>query len=250
MLPYLFILFCAILGLYLIAMGRIALQLPPAQQKWHLVWFTLGLVITMFIFIPSPDLFGPDHRFTVNMAQMLLAIDVAPPLLELGIPFLMVQPLLRWEKLGRRLSAPIISGSIGLLLLMIWFLPGLFSAASSSLPLWLFKQWTFLLAGLLMWWPITGPLVDWRPSYPVQMLYLFIIRLPMALLGIMLSLADQLIYSPSSFALEICAPASVSDQQAGGLMMWLVGGWILFIAFTIVFFRWFGTHNVTETGGI
>ena len=238
------ILFLAILGLYAIAMSRVAPQLLPARQRWHLAWFMLGLLIALFIFVPSPDLFGPDHRFTVNMGQLLLAVDIAPPFLQLGIPSLMLQPLLRWEKLGRRLTAPYWVSLMGLTFILCWFVPDLFSAASGNLSIWLIKQLLFLIAGLLLWWPITGPLVAWRPSYPVQLVYLFIVRLPMTLLGVMLSFANQILYSARSFALEICAPSSISDQQVGGLVMWMGGGWILFVAFSIVFFHWFNNRNM------
>ena len=191
----LFTILLAVLGIYAIAMSRIADQLPASRQRWHSVWFTLGLLVSLVVFIPSPDLFGPDHRFTVNMGQ----------------------------------------------------LPVLFEAASRNLTLWILKQVVFLVAGLLLWWPVVGPLPGWRPSYPVQLLYLFVTRLPMTVLGIILTLADELIYSSRSFALELCAPSSLPDQQVGGLVMWVVGGLIMFAAFAIVFFRWFGAPEGAES---
>jgi len=106
--PALSIILLLTLGMYAFGMSRIANQVPLRRQRWHLVVFTLGLLAVLVVFIPSPDLLGPDHRFSVSMGQMLVAIDLAPLLLLLGIPTVMLQPLLRWDALGRRLSQTIL----------------------------------------------------------------------------------------------------------------------------------------------
>jgi cytochrome c oxidase assembly factor CtaG len=246
-LSILFTISLAVLGLYAIAMSRIADQLPAPRQRWHSAWFALGLLVSLVVFIPSPDLFGPDHRFTVNMGQLLLAVDLAPPLLFMGIPAAMLQKFIRWDMLGRRLTAPHLVGLASAVILLGWFVPFLFEAASRNLTLWIFKQVVFLIAGLLLWWPVAGPMPAWKPSYPVQLLYIFLTRLPMTVLGIILTLADELIYSARSFALELCAPSTLLDQQVGGLVMWVLGGLIMFAAFSIVFFRWFGAPEAVDS---
>jgi cytochrome c oxidase assembly factor CtaG len=245
-LPSLFVILLAVLGIYSIVMSRSADQLSPARQWWHVGGFILGLLAALAVLIPSPDLLGPDHRFTVNMAQFLLAVDLGPPLLFLGIPAVMLRPLLRWDGLGRRLASPVLTGVVSNALLLGWFVPILFESASRDLTIWILKQVVFLAAGLLAWWPVAGPLPTWKPAYPVRVLYLFVNRLPTAILGIIITFADRLIYSARSFALELCAPSSLSDQQTGGLVMWTVGGLIIFAAFTVVFLRWFGEYEPAE----
>jgi putative membrane protein len=245
-LPVFFTILVAVLGIYAIAMSRVAERLPAPMQWRHLAGFTLGAVVALGIFIPSPDLFGPDHRFTVNMAQLLVAVDLAPPLLILGLPAAMLEPLSRWETLGRRLTSPLIVGSASAMIMLAWFVPVVFEAASRDLSLWLIKQMVFLVAGFLQWWPVVGSVQTWKPSSPVQLMYLFLTRLPMAVVGILFTFADQLIYNSRSFALELCAPSSLPDQQVGGLLMWVVGGLIAFGAFAIVFFRWFGEVEAVE----
>jgi cytochrome c553 len=71
----------------------------------------------------------------------------------------------------------------------------------------------------------------------------------MTVLGIIFTLADKLIYNARFFVLELCAPSSLPDQQVGGPMMWVVGGLIIFAAFSIVFFRWFGEPETAESKG-
>ena len=246
MISNLFIVLLVILGIYFLAMSWIASQLPVSRQRRHLGSFILGLLVILVVFIPSPDLLGPDHRFTVSMGQMLLAIDLGPLLLFSGIPEVLLQPLQKWDALMRNLAKPLLVGFASAVILFGWFVPVLFEAASSSLPLWIFKQVLFVISGLLLWSPVAGPLSIWKPTYPIQLVYLFIMRAPMMLLGIMFTFADKLIYTSRSFSLEICAPSSLSDQQAGGLVIWIVGGLIIFAIFSLVLFRFFGADNVAE----
>jgi cytochrome c oxidase assembly factor CtaG len=243
----LFVSLLAVLGLYALAMSRVTDPPPPAQQRWQLASFTLGLLAALVVFIPSPDRLGPDHRFTVNMGQMLLAVDLAPLLLFLGLPGVMLQRRRGWEDMGRRLAAPLVAGTLSSAILFGWFVPVLFEAASRDLALWLVKQALFVVAGLVVWWPVACPLPAWRPAPPARILYLFVMRVPMVILGAMITFADQLIYSSRSFALEICAPSSLTDQQAGGVVMWTVSGLVLFVAFTVVFVRWLGAPDVAES---
>ncbi len=191
-LPGLFLLLLAFLGIYFLAMGRSAGPLAPPRQRWHLASFTLGLLAALAVFIPSPDLFGPEHRFTVSMGQFLLAVDLGPLLLFLGIPTGMLKPLLRWDALGRRLTRTLLAGLVSAALLLSWFVPVLFEAASRDLTLWILKQALFLLAGLILWWPVAGPLPTWRPAYPAQILYLFIMRIPTTLLGNLYHLLERI----------------------------------------------------------
>ena len=235
-----------ILGIYFLAMSRIASQLSLSRQRWYLGSFILGLLVTLVVFIPSPDLLGPDHRFTVSMGQMLLAIDLGPLLLFSGIPEALLQPFQKWDALLRNLAKPLLVGFASAVILFGWFVPVLFEAASSSLPLWIFKQMLFVISGFLLWWPVANPLSMWKPTYLVQLAYLFIMRAPMMLLGIMFTFADKLIYTSRSFSLEICAPSSLSDQQTGGLVIWIVGGLIIFAIFSLVLFRFFKADNMAE----
>jgi putative membrane protein len=236
----------AILGLYFIAMSRIANRLAISRQRWHLSSFTLGLLVALMVFVPSPDLFGPDHRFTVSMGQMLLAVDLAPLLLFSGIPATLLQPLKQRDALMRKLAMPQFVGLVSTIILFSWFVPALFEAASRSLTVWILKQVLFLIAGLFFWWPIAAPLPMYKPAYPIQLVYLFVMRLPMTALGILFTFANKLIYTARSFSLEICSPSSVSDQRAGGLVIWTIGGLIIVAILSVAFFRWFNANETEE----
>jgi putative membrane protein len=245
-LSVLLVLFCVILGIYFMAMSRVADAIAASRQRWYLFSFIAGLVAVLATLIPSPLLFGPNYRFTANMGQFLLAFEIGPPLLLLGMPSQLLQPLMRWDAIGRRLAAVIPVGVISSVLMLGWHVPAPFEAASGDLTVWLLKQVTLCVAGLIGWWPVTGSLRAWRPSYPIQLGFLALMRLPMMIMGAFLTFADRLIYTARPFGVEICAPASLADQQGAGVVMWSGGGMILFVVFSIVFALW--THTEDSAG--
>ena len=72
---------------------------------------------------------------------------------------------------------------------------------------------------------------------------IFFLSIPTTVLGALFTLAPKLVYSARALAFEICAPAFLGDQQAGGLVMWYAGAIIDLFALSILFFRWFGTSD-------
>lgn len=238
MIPIVGVLLLGILGGYFIAAGRISTQVPPGKQRVHLALFVIGLGIIYVALIPAPEIFGPLNRFTVNMGQMLLAIDIAPILILLGTPRNLLQPPSRFVP-DRRIFSPILTGIIASVILFGWMTPRLFEASSSSLTVWIIKQAAYLLAGFLIWFPVASPVEQWRAGYPAQILYLFLLRVPMAIIGVIFAFSENLIYQSRSFASEICAPSSLADQQSGGLVMWVAGGFFMLFVFTFIFYRWY-----------
>jgi len=92
---------------------------------------------------------------------------------------------------------------------------------------------------VIMWWPIVSPVPELpRASYPMQLLYLFVLGLPMSLAGAMITLADQVLYPFYSAAPRVGGLTPLADQQLGGLLMWVVGTIYLWITATVVWFRW------------
>ena len=98
---------------------------------------------------------------------------------------------------------------------------------------------TFMASAVLMWWPLLSPLPEVpRISYPAQMLYLFMLGIPMSVVGALIALSERLLYP---FYLEVPRLWDLTplvDQQLGGLIMWVPGGLVFWIVMTVVWFRW------------
>jgi putative membrane protein len=97
-----------------------------------------------------------------------------------------------------------------------------------------------------MWWPIFSPLKELpRLSYPLQMLYLFIQSLVPAVIASFITFSDRVIYGWYASAPRITDMSPLIDQQMGGLIMKIVGGFALWIPATIIFFLWY-RHDQAE----
>jgi putative membrane protein len=96
-----------------------------------------------------------------------------------------------------------------------------------------------MVAATLMWWPILSPLPELpRLSYPLQMLYLFLMTIPMSIVSVAIAYADRLLYPAYSAAPRIWGVTPMADQMIGGLIMWIPGGLYFFAIISVIFFRW------------
>jgi putative membrane protein len=97
-----------------------------------------------------------------------------------------------------------------------------------------------MAAAVILWWPLLSPLPELpRAPYPVQMLYIFVVGMPMVVVAIFISMADGILYPYYVAAPRIWeALTPRADQHLGGLIMWIPGGLVFLIALSVVFFRW------------
>ena len=123
------IILLAVMGIYFIAMNRWADQLAQSVQRRHLLWFTMGLVAALVAFVPSPDLFGANYRFTANMVEFFLLTGLAAPLLLLGIPRTTIQLPAALDRATRWLKSPLRAYLVANFVFLAWHVPIAFETA-------------------------------------------------------------------------------------------------------------------------
>ena len=191
---------------------------------------------------------GPLHNlsdaylFSAHMLQHLVLMLLFPPLLLYGTPAWVARPFVAPAGV-RRLAAwatrPVPAGAIFTVPTALWHFPVLYEAALRQHGLHVVQHLVFLAAAVIMWWPILSPLPELpRLSYPGQMLYLFLLGIPMSLVGALITLADRVLYPFYTTAPRVWGLAPLVDQQIGGLMMWVPGGLTFWVVMTVVWFRW------------
>jgi len=229
-------------GLYVAALRRGRAEgrrVKPAQT----VSFLAGLAVLL------GSLTGPLHDlsdyylFSAHMIQHLLLAFAMPPLLLYGTPGWMLSPFLRHRfvlKLGRRLTRP--SGAFACfnLVLVAWHLPPLYNLAMDHHGVHIVQHLMIMVASVILWWPVLSPSPELpRAPYPVQMLYLFVVGLPMVVVSIFISMAGSVLYPYYATAPRVWAILTPhADQHLGGLIMWIPGGLVFLLAISVVFFRW------------
>lgn len=197
------------------------------------------------------SLTGPIHDlsdyylFSAHMIQHMLLVFAMPPLLLYGTPGWMVRPLLsdaRLRSLGRALTKPAGAFATFNIIIVVWHLPPVYNLAMDQHQVHIVGHLLMMAASVILWWPVLSPVSELpRAPYPIQLLYLFVVGLPMVMVAIFISMADGLLYPYYSASPRIWSWLTPhADQHLGGLIMWIPGGLVFLLAVSVIFFRWQG----------
>jgi putative membrane protein len=224
-------------------------EVPSGAQR---AAFFGGLLI-MFCSLNGPlhDL-SDYYLFSGHMVQHLLLTLIVPPLLIYGTPGGMLRPALRNRAVAavaRWITKPIICFVIFNVVIAGWHLPPLYNLAMRHHNVHIAQHLMFLVSAVIMWWPYLSPLPELpRLAYPGQMLYSFLMSLPMSIVAIYVAMADHVLYPAYSSAPRIWGISPLQDQQIGGLIMWIPGGLFFYVVMTFVFFKWAARQEDSTAG--
>lgn len=225
---------------------------------WHALSFVLGLSL-VWVAIASP-IAALDHELlTVHMLKHLLLMTLAPPLIWLGepvslllrgLPLRFVQRLLApafqlspLRRIGRALGQPEVCWLAAAAALIGWHIPAVFTLAMQS-PGWHFvEQSSFLVTGLMFWWPVVQP---WprllRPDLSM-ILYLFFATLPCDILSGFLVFCDRVVYPVYLSSSPLFGFSALGDQQCAAALMWTCVTVVYLVAGTILAMQLLSTQN-------
>mgnify|MGYP001113214468 CR=1 FL=1 len=233
----------------------------PAQMAngWRLVAYWAGLIlIALALLSPIETLSG--QLFLMHMIQHLLLVMFAPPLLLLANPL----PFILWGlpaparvQTGKALShllhrkssfrrylrlatSPGVVWFLFVFFLIGWHDPGLYNAALRSDLVHDIEHLTFFLSAMLYWWHVVGagPRIHKRFSRPAQVMYVIAAIPPNMFTGVAITFANQPIYTYYLSVPRLWGLDALSDQQLGGLIMWVPGSMMYIIAVLIITARW------------
>jgi cytochrome c oxidase assembly factor CtaG len=230
-------------------------------RLWHAGGFLLG-VFLVWLATASP-LAALDHQMlTAHMVQHLLLMTFAAPLILLGdlvetltygIPRRLGQGMGGlFQSAGvhhvlRALAHPVICwlGAAGTL--VIWHIPAVFALGLRS-PTWHgLEQASFLVTGLLFWWPVVRPwrsISKWPESF--LLVYLFLATLPCDILSGFLVFCERVVYPVYSSSPQPLGMSALEDQQCAGALMWTCVTVVYLIAGAIVTARLLSSHGSRE----
>ncbi len=235
-----------------IALGGYAALVRPLTARAAL--FAAGLLALLLGLVSPLDTLAHSYLFSAHMAQHLLLTLVVPPLLLLGLPPAFVGRLTAVPAIGRvegALGRPLPAWGLATATMWIWHLPPLYDAALRDDAIHILQHLLFLATTTLFWWPILAPaghpalLPAWAAG-----LYLFAALAAGSVLGIILAFAPPGLYAHYRQPRDTLGilplvrngwgltPAG--DQQLGGFLMWIPGGFVYSLAMFGALARWFG----------
>jgi putative membrane protein len=192
---------------------------------------------------------GPVHDlsdyylFSVHMAQHLALTLMFPPLLLLGLPGWLVEPLVRpaaIRRVARVLTQPVAAAIIFTATIAVWHLAPYYDLMMRDHNVHIATHLMFMAAATLMWWPVMSPVPEVLPrlGHGLAMLYLFLVGIPMQIVAALITLSGGVLYPWYAVAPRMWGLSPLDDQQLGGLLMWVPGNLYMFLVIGMLFLLW------------
>ena len=234
----------ALTGAYLLGVGPLRRRYGLAQWvgTGQVAVFLAGVLVILIALISPLHELGDEYLFSAHMVQHLLLTLVAPPLLLLGTPPWLLRPLLRGPrvtKAARFMTLPVVAFVVFNVVFAFWHVPALYDLALRERNIHILEHLMFIVAGVILWWPILSPLPELpRAPYLVQTVYLFLQPTVPAILGAVITFSDSVLYSWYASAPRLWNISAHTDQQIGGIIMWVPGALAFLLALAVVFLVW------------
>ncbi|MBF6589418.1 MAG: cytochrome c oxidase assembly protein [Ktedonobacterales bacterium] len=234
------------LGGYLYVIGplrtRYSLGEPPSRGRQ--ACFVAGWAVLAVSVISPLDAIGRYYLFSAHTAQLLLLTTLAAPLLLFGIPEWVIWRLLPLRALRnatRGLLFPVFAALTFNVVLLFWHIGSFYEAALKNTGLHDLQNLSFLLAGLLTWWPLLTPLDrHTRMATPLQMLYLAAESLPLDIFGVAAIFSPAVFYPTYVHAPRVWGLSPMLDQQIAGALLAVPGNILDIVLMSVIFFAWIG----------
>jgi cytochrome c oxidase assembly factor CtaG len=98
---------------------------------------------------------------------------------------------------------------------------------------------TIMVTGVIMWWPVMSPLPELpRIAAPLQMIYLFLVGIPMMISAALITFSATPLYSWYVQAPRLFGIDALNDQRLGGVIMWVPGGLVYLATALALFSAW------------
>ena len=239
----------ALEGLYLFGVGPLRKRyfLADTVDPRQIAAFTLG-VLVIFLSLLSPlHILADQYLFSAHMIQHVLLTFVAPPLLILGTPDWLIRPLLRSGltlKLIKFLTHPLVAFFAFSAIFSVWHIPELYNLSVTNHGIHVFEHLLFMSSAVLMWWPLTSMVPEIpRLSYPLGILYLFLLSIAQIIVFAPITFAQSPLYEWYANAPRIFGITPVVDQQVGAIIMKIGWGIFSLVLIIVLFFRWYNAEN-------
>ena len=244
-------------SVYLFAIGPVRKKygLSPNLSPKQPLLFTTG-VLVIFLSLLSPlHIMSDDYLFSAHMVQHVLLTLVSPPLLILGTPEWLISPVVRKSvvllSISKVIIHPVSAVVIFNLVFSVWHLPVLYGLSVSYHSVHVGEHLLFMVVAFVMWWPICSKVPELpRLSYPLQLIYLFVMSLAQIIVFGIITFAPEPIYDHYVNAPRLWNITPLVDQQIGGIIMKVGSGFLFLTLIIIVFFKWFEEGSREDRNGI
>ena len=233
-----------LVGGYLLGIGplRERFRLGPPVSRGRIALYMSG-VLLLFLALEGPlHELSDTYLFSAHMVQHMVVTLFAPPLLLLGTPGWLLRPIVlhRYVRpVFRALVHPLPAGILFNVVFTFYHWPAYYNPVSEDHNLHVASHIVFIALAVITWWPLLSPMAELPPlPYPLRMVYTFGQTLSGFLVGSFVTNAKTVLYPFYEQAPRVWGISPLDDQQFGGLIMWVAGGFYYLLIFSAFFFTW------------
>jgi putative membrane protein len=218
-------------------------RLVALGRHWSLLRtasFVVGILITAYA-VEGGIAHYQQRNFTTHVVQLLLLIDVAPPMLAMGAPInLALQSSPRrvsaalfavlHSRTVRALSNPLVVLVLSMGTMYVYFLTPLYRFSEEHPVFLAYVHLQFFLAGCALWWLVVG-----RDALPRRLgvgmrFVLVLVQAPCdAALGLVIAMATKAFYPAGN---------TLADTQTGGNVLLGLAEVLIVAVLALMFVEW------------
>jgi putative membrane protein len=188
-----------------------------------------------------------EHLVLHHLAPFLIALSAPGAPLEQGSPRWLLRYVWRplaangpMRALYRALQQPVVASVLFVGLIYFWLMPSVQLDTMLSRTDYQLMNASMLIDGLLFWWLMVGPEDPRRAAHlaPVtRMIILVLITVPQTALGAYIAFHRSVLYPSFEICGRLAALSGLTDQQLGGLNIWVPAGMMSALGLAVVIAR-------------
>ncbi|HEY4113028.1 MAG TPA: cytochrome c oxidase assembly protein [Rhizomicrobium sp.] len=232
------------LGWFFIGIRRLPERMRP--HPWRRVSFVIG-VLSVYAVLQTHYDFLAQHMFFLHRGQHLILHDIGTFLIALGTPgaaiWAAVPDWLKRPLSSRPVRAvvdviqnPVVAPVLFISTVYVWLIPQLHTRVMLDINLYDFMNWSVAIEGIFFWSLVLDP----RPSPPARIGYgwraliMLAIEPPEMIVGAVITLSRTDFYTVYKICGRIFPIDGITDQNYGGLIIWIPGGLMGLIGLLVV----------------
>lgn len=248
--PEVWLLVISLTGAYVYMVRVIGPNAVPKGQspvsRFNVISFVLAMVMLWFASgWPIHDI-GEEYLYSAHMLQHMMLSFFMAPLALMATPTWLARILFGDGRLYRGIkwfSMPVVAGVLFNATVAFIHVPLIVNESVVNGPLHYGLHVLVVVAGLLMWMPVCGPIPEFRMGVAGTMVYLFLQSVLPTVPAAWLTFAEDVVYKAYDVPTRLWGISVIDDQQLAGAVMKTAGGIFLWAIIIYLFFTKFAAGN-------
>jgi len=197
---------------------------PPLRQ----LAFYAGSLCMLVALIGPLDVLGDEDLFSAHMGQHMLLTFVVPPLWVVGTPGWLIRRLVP-QRILTWMMNPFIAFGVFNGVMWFWHTPSFYDDALGNEWLHIGEHLMFMASAVIGWLPVLKSELSEQMTTQRKLMYLGPSLFACTALAALITLVPIQIYTFYGNNSVRWGLTALSDQQLGGLVMWLPGDYIYMV---------------------